>query len=250
MRITHLTLIAFAATLTIALTGCGDTAETSRQAAGIEATDEAEATPSDDAEAVGDTAPTENPEPTEEIDPTEPLESDPIVIDETPEAIEDPAPTEPNTPQPTPTSDELFGTKLCVQNNASKAVTIVSGLGQSSPFDIEPGAQQCSDNFNPLDAKDVKGLLAVNGGELMYVAALNPYVGLASVMLGQPTGYMCTNDNLGRQGMKSTAKDDGVLRYQFERLTPFSLKPQRIEFRLDLSDSKNPSSSGTPRRCA
>lgn len=228
MRRTHLVLSAAVTTLALLLAGCGGATSADRSAAAVEETESSESTELTDL----------------------PAEEEEVISVAEPEAIEGAAPTERNTPQPTPTSDELFGTKLCVQNNASKAVTIVSGLGQSSPFDIEPGAQQCSDNFNPLDAKDVKGLLAVNGEELMYVAALNPYVGLASVMLGQPTGYMCTNDNLGRQGMKSTAKDDGVLRYQFERLTPFSLKLQRIEFRLDLSDSANPSSSGTPRRCA
>ena len=228
MRRTPITLMAAATALAFLITGCGDSTATDRSAAAVETTESTEST-----------------EPTESTDL--PAEEEEVISVEEPETIDDPAPTEPD---PTQESDASAGSKLCIQNDASNPVTIVAGLGQRKPLDIAPGAQQCSENFNPFASKDVKGTLAVNGVDVMWIATNNPFIGLASVEMFQPSGMLCLMENLGRQGMKSTAKDDGVLRYQFERLTPFSLKPQQIEFRLVLTDSSNPSSSGRPGRCA
>ena len=222
MRRTPITLVAAATALAFLITGCGDSTATDRSAAAVETSESTEST-------------------------NLPAEEEEVISVEEPESIDDPAPTEPD---PTQESDASAGSKLCIQNDASNPVTIVAGLGQRKPLDIAPGAQQCSENFNPFASKDVKGTLAVNGVDVMLIATNNPFIGLASVEMFQPSGTLCLKENLGRQGMKSTAKDDGVLRYQFERLTPFSLKPQQIEFRLVLADSSNPSSSGRPGRCA
>ena len=223
MRRTPITLIVASTALTFLLTGCGDSTATDRSAAAVETTESNEST---------DLAAAE--------------EEDVISVEE-PESIDDPTPAEPD---PTEESDASAGSKLCIQNDASNPVTIVAGLGQRQPLDIEPGSQQCSENFNPFASKDVKGTLAVNGVDVMLIATNNPFVGLASVEMFQPSGTQCLMTNLSREGMKSGVRDDGVLRYQFERLTPFSLKPQQIEFRLVLADSSNPSSSGRPGRCA
>ena len=234
MRRTPITLIAAAAALTFILTGCGDSTATDRSAAAVAVAESVE--------------PTDSAEP---VEPTDlPAEEEEVISVEEPETIDDPAPAEPEPTEESAGSDESAGSKLCIQNDASNPVTIVAGLGQRKPLDIAPGSRQCSENFNPFASKDVKGTLAVNGVDVMRIATNNPFIGLASVEMFQPSGSLCLMQNLGRQGMMSTAKDDGVLRYQFERLTPFSLKPQQIEFRLVLQDSSSPSSSGRPRTCS
>ena len=231
MRRTPITLITAAAALTFILTGCGDSTATDRSAAAV--------------------AVAESVEPIEPVESTDlPAEEEEVISVEEPETIDDPAPAEPEPTEEPAGSEESAGSKLCIQNDASNPVTNVAGLGQRKPLDIAPGSQQCSENFNPFASKDVKGTLAVNGVDVMRIATNNPFIGLASVEMFQPSGTLCLMQNLGRQGMTSTAKDDGVLRYQFERLTPFSLKPQQIEFRLVLQDSSSPSSSGRPRACS
>ena len=238
MRRTPAALMAAAAALAFILTGCGDSTATDRSAAAVAV-----------AESVEPVEPTESTElPTAEE--TELQAEEDVISVEEPETIDDPAPAEPEPTEESAVSDESAGSKLCIQNDASNPVTIVAGLGQRKPLDIAPGSQQCSENFNPFASKDVKGTLAVNGVDVMMIAANNPFIGLASVEMFQPSGTLCLMQSLGRQGMMSTAKDDGVLRYQFERLTPFSLKPQQIEFRLVLQDSSSPSSSGRPRTCS
>lgn len=145
-------------------------------------------------------------------------------------------------------ADELTGVRLCLKNSSSRTVTIASGFGEPNPRDLAPGEEQCNQNSNPF-GKDVMGQLAVGGVTTMAIAVNNPLIGLSTVIMSQPESGPCVDDKLGRQGMKSTT-DDGLLNYQVERVTPFSVGVQQIEFQLVLSDSNNPSSGSRARKCS
>ena len=143
-------------------------------------------------------------------------------------------------------SEQSVDVKLCVRNDSSRTVTIASGFGESNPRDIAPGGEQCSQNSN-LFGTGVMGQIGLDGAAAMAISVSNPLVGLSSVTMSQPGYGQCLKEDLGRKGMKSTT-DDGLLRYELERMTPLSPAVQQIEFQLLLSDSSNPSSE--PRKCS
>lgn len=209
---------AIVATLGLLLVGCGSSTESSRSAAAVDtsqANEEVEVESSD--VEMGEDSATSEPDASEESSAAE-------------------------------ESDDMAGSKLCVRNDSSQTVVVSSGLGATTPQGISPGDERCSENSNPF-ARDVAGILAVDGKDVMAVSVNNPIVGLGNVKLGKISRGLCLDNNLGRQGMKSVTADDGLLQYQFERLTPFSLGIQQIEFRLVLTDSGAPSSGGSTVSC-
>ncbi len=136
------------------------------------------------------------------------------------------------------------GSKLCVKNTSGKTVS----LGAAT---ISPGQEQCKEG-NSLTSSDIAFDIQVDGMKTVYVEINNPYVGMGSTKLTQPDPFgQCLYESPAGQ-VKGSVKEDGVLRYQFERLTPLitdSSQPNFIEWTLTLSDPDIPSADGKPRKC-
>jgi len=138
------------------------------------------------------------------------------------------------------------GTKLCVQNNSSKAVAV--GFGST----LSTGQEQCTEGES-LTGADIAFSIDVDGVQAMNVKANNPFIGMGSVTLLQPDPLgQCLYESVVGKG-KTTPKEDGLLRYQFERLTVLitsSEDPQQIEWKLALSDPGKKSPDGNPVKCS
>lgn len=139
-----------------------------------------------------------------------------------------------------------MGTKMCVKNNSSKSVDVSFGSTLSR------GQEQCKEGAS-LTGADIDFKVNVDGVQAMQVVANNPYIGMGYVTLIQPDALgLCLNEAVLGKG-KSTAKEDGLLRYQFERLTVLITSPedpQQIEWKLTLSDPRTKSSDGNPLKCS
>ena len=139
-----------------------------------------------------------------------------------------------------------IGTKMCVKNNSSKSVDVDFGSTLST------GQEQCTEGAS-LTGSDINFNVKVDGVQAVQVVANNPYIGMGSVKLIQPNALgECLYESVAGKG-KSTAKEDGLLRYQFERLTVLitsSEDPQQIEWKLTLSDPRTKSSDGNPVKCS
>ena len=216
--------------LGLLLAGCSNSTTPDRAAAALESTQPA---PNGDVESTGEDASAEEPSATEQ----------PEISDE-PMASEEPVASESGS------TEKFMGSKLCIVNNSTESVVITTvDVSRKILGEIAQGAEQCQDNFNAFGSKDLARGISVKGVYLMSVTMNNPFIGRAEVTLYQSGNEVCPVNNLAGPGKLGGAKDDGVLRYQLMRVTPYSLKPQEVEFKLVLSDSENPTSSGRPVAC-
>ena len=216
--------------LGLLLAGCSNSTTPDRAAAAFESTQPA---PNGDVESTGEDASAEEPSATEQ----------PEISDE-PMASEEPVASESGS------TEKFMGSKLCIVNNSAQSVVITTvDVSRKILGEIAQGKEQCQDNFNAFGSKDLARGISVNDVYLMSVTMNNPFIGRAEVMLYQSGNEVCPVNDLAGPGKLGGAKDDGVLRYQLMRVTPYSLKPQEVEFKLVLSDSENPTSSGRPLAC-
>lgn len=222
--------VSAALTVSLLLAGCSDSAAPERAAAALVSA---------------------QPVPGDEAAPVEDSKSEEIVASEQPVTTQESSSSEESSSNEADSTEKSMGSKLCMINNSSQTVTLTT---VSSPKkilgEIAQGDEQCEDNFNALSSIDVARGLAVNGVELMSVTVNNPYVGMARVVMYQPGNKVCVVNDIAGVGKLGGAKDDGVLRYQLMRVTPYSLKPQQVEYQLVLSDSENPTSGGRPVACS
>jgi hypothetical protein len=134
---------------------------------------------------------------------------------------------------------------MCVQNNSSKTVDV------SFASTLPTGQEQCTEG-NSLTGDDIVFDINVDGVQAMTVKANNPFIGSGSVTLLQPDPLgRCLYESVLGKG-NSSSREDGLLRYQFERLTVLitsSDDPQQIEWKLRLSDPKATSPDGNPVKC-
>lgn len=234
-------VVSVVTTVTVLLAGCSDTATPDRAAAAMESTQPApggEVGPADDPDEVDVVAP-EVPDTTEESSPRdEPTSSDGL------SAAEDQTADVQDSPE------KSLGSKLCMMNDSSQTVNVTTAsASREAVGELAPGDELCEDNFNAFSSKDLARGISVNGVELMSVTMNNPFVGLARVVMYQPGNRVCGVNDIAGPGKLGGAKDDGVLRYQLMRVTPYSLKPQQIEYQLVLSDSEAPTSGGRSVAC-
>ena len=139
-----------------------------------------------------------------------------------------------------------IGTKMCVKNNSSKSVDVDFGSTLST------GQEKCTEGAS-LAGSDIDFNVKVDGVQAMQVVANNPHIGMGSVKLIQLDALgECLYEAVAGKA-KGTAKEDGLLRYQFERLTVLITSgddPQQIEWKLTLSDPGKKSPDGNPVKCS
>lgn len=235
-------------TVNVLLVGCSDTTTPDRAAAAVESTQPAqggEAEPAEDSEVEEVVAP-EQADTTEESRPSDV----PVSIGK-PSSSDEPSWSEDTSADAPDSAEASLGSKLCMINNSSQTVTITTVQSPKKILgELAQGAELCEDNFNAFGSKDLARGISVNGVELMSATMNNPYVGMARVVMYQPGNRVCMVNDIAGPGKLGGAKDDGVLRYQLMRVTPYSLKPQQVEYQLVLSDSENPTPGGRPVACA
>lgn len=223
-------------TLGLLLAGCADSTTPDRAAAALEST---QPSPS------GDSGQVEDSEAEEVVVSAQP--------DSTQESVstEEPSTSEESSSNQQDSTAKSIGSKLCMINNSSQTVTVTT---VSSPKkilgELAQGEELCEDNFNAFSSIDLARGISVKGVELMSATINNPFIGLARVEMYQPGNKVCAVNDIAGVGKLGGAKDDGVLRYQLMRVTPYSLKPQQVEYKLVLSDSESPNSSGRPVPCS
>lgn len=229
-------------TLGLLLAGCTDSTAPDRAAAVYEST---QPSPSGDSEQVEDS------EAEEVVVSAQPDSTQESVSTEEPTTSEEPNTSEESSSNEQDSKAKSMGSKLCMINNSSQKVTVTT---VSSPKkilgELAQGEELCEDNFNAFSSIDLARGISVNGVELMSATINNPFIGLARVVMYQPGNQVCVVNDIAGVGKLGGAKDDGVLRYQLMRVTPYSLKPQQVEYKLVLSDSYNSNSSGRPVPCS
>lgn len=142
-------------------------------------------------------------------------------------------------------ASDAGGSKMCVRNTSSKIVDTAFGSSLTN------GQEACTEG-NSLTGDDIAFDINVDGVQALMVTANNPFIGMGSVRLIQPDPLgQCLYESVAGRG-KSSTKEDGLLRYQFERLTGLitsSEDPQQIEWILTLSDPRKKSPDGNPVKC-
>lgn len=212
------------------LAGCSNSTTPDRAAAAFESTQPA---PNGDLESTSEDSSAEE-----------------LSVSEQPEISDDSMASEEPVASESGSTEKFMGSKLCIVNNSTESVVITTvDVSRKILGEIAQGDEQCQDNFNAFGSKDLARGISVKGVYLMSVTMNNPFIGRAEVILYQSGNQVCPVNDLAGPGKLGGAKDDGVLRYQLMRVTPYSLKPQEIEFKLVLSDSENPTSSGRPVAC-
>jgi hypothetical protein len=223
-------LVGAATTVSLLLAGCSDSATPERAAAALVSA---------------------QPVPGDEAAPAEDSKSEEIVASEQPDNTQESSSSEESSPNETDSTEKSMGSKLCMINNSSQIVTLTTVSSPKTILgEIAQGDEQCEDNFNALSSNDVARGLSVNGVELMVATMNNPFVGPARVVMYQSDNRVCGVNDIAGVGKLGGAKDDGVLRYQLMRVTPYSLTPQQVEYQLVLSDSDNPTPNGRPVACS
>ncbi|MFM7146663.1 MAG: hypothetical protein ACKOW5_10060, partial [Actinomycetales bacterium] len=137
------------------------------------------------------------------------------------------------------------GSKLCVKNSSAKTVSLSFGAT------LSPGQEQCKEG-NSLTSSDINFDVQIDGVQAMTVEVNNPFLGMGWVKLTQPSFGQCLYESPMGQG-KTSARADGLLRYQFERLSQLittEKDPQQIQWTLTLSDPGTPSADGKPVKCS